>query len=70
VIRNGYVKREEKAVPWLRRGSRRPLIAEARVRSQGSSCGIRGKKKSGNGTGFSPTCSVSLVSINPILRTH
>jgi hypothetical protein len=51
MIKNGYAKHEAKAVPWLGRGrggSRRPLIADARVRSQGSSCGIRGGQ-SGNG---------------------
>jgi hypothetical protein len=44
--------------------SRRPLTAEARVRAQVNPCGIRGGR-SDNGTGFSPSCSVSAVNIIP-----
>jgi hypothetical protein len=43
--------------------SRRPLTAEARVRSRVNSCGICGGQ-SGTGTGFSPSSSVSPVNVS------
>ena len=50
--------------------SRRPLDAEAQFRSQTSSCEVF-VGHSGNGTGFSPSTSVSPVSIiPPMLNTH
>jgi hypothetical protein len=50
--------------------SRRLLTAEARVQFQASQCGFYGGQ-SGIGTGFSPSTSVSPVSIiTPMLRTH
>jgi hypothetical protein len=50
---NGSIR---KAVPW-RKVSRRPLIAEARVRARVSPCRICGRQ-SGTGTGFFPISSV------------
>jgi hypothetical protein len=51
--------------------SRRPLTAEARVRARVNPCGICGGK-SGTGTGFSPSSSVSPVNIisTVALQTH
>jgi len=50
--------------------SRRILTAEARLQSHTSPCGICGGL-SGSGTGFSPSTSVSSVSIiPPLLHTH
>ena len=50
--------------------SRRPLTAEAQFRSQTSSCEIF-VGHNGTGTGFSPSISVSPVSIiQPLLHTH
>jgi hypothetical protein len=43
--------------------SRRPLTAEARVRSRVSPCGIRGGQ-GGTETGFSPSTSVLLCQIH------
>jgi hypothetical protein len=45
--------------------SRRPLTAEARVRSRVSPCEICGGQ-SGTGTGFSPSCRVSPVNFIPL----
>jgi hypothetical protein len=45
--------------------SRRPLTAEARLRALISPCMICGRQ-SGPGMGFSPSSSVSLVSIIPL----
>jgi hypothetical protein len=48
--------------------SRRPLTAEARVRSRISPCEICGEQ-SGTGTGFSPSCRFSPVNfIPPVLH--
>jgi hypothetical protein len=46
--------------------SRRPLTAEARVRSQVTPCGVFGGQ-SGTGTGFSPSCRFSPVSFIPLV---
>jgi hypothetical protein len=55
---------------YLQAVSRRPLIADARVRSQVTQCEICGGQ-SGIGTRFSPSTPVSPVSIiPPMLHTH
>jgi hypothetical protein len=46
--------------------SRRPLIAEARVRSRVSPCGVCGGQN-GIGTGFSPSCQFSPVTLIPLV---
>jgi hypothetical protein len=46
--------------------SRRPLTAEARVRSRVSPCEISGGQ-SGTGTGFSPSCRFSPVDFIPLV---
>jgi hypothetical protein len=46
--------------------SRRPLIAEARVRSRVSPCGVCGEQ-SGTGTGFSPSCRFSPANFIPLV---
>jgi hypothetical protein len=46
--------------------SRRPLTAEARVRSRVSQCGVCGGQ-SGTGTGFSPSCRFSPVNFIPLV---
>jgi hypothetical protein len=46
--------------------SRRPLTAEARVRSRVSPCEICGGQ-SGTGTGFSPSCWFSLANFIPLV---
>jgi hypothetical protein len=46
--------------------SRRPLTAEARVRSRVSPCGVCGGQ-SGTGTGLSPTCRFPPVNFIPLV---
>jgi hypothetical protein len=46
--------------------SRRPLTAEAQVRSRVSPCGVCGGQ-SGNGTDFSPSCRFSSVNFIPLV---
>jgi hypothetical protein len=46
--------------------SRRPLAAEARIRSRVSPCGVCGGQ-SGTGTGFSPSCRFSPVNFIPLV---
>ena len=48
---------------------RRPLTAEAQVRSQVSPCDIGGGR-SGTRTGFSPRTFPLLIIIQPMLRFH
>ena len=54
----------------IQTASARPFVAEIWVRSRPSSCVISGTQ-SGTGTGFSPSTSVSAVSITaPMLHVH